>query len=79
MDWDTDAAWRKQVERRLLEVGSLVKGNQSFSADRISDVLEQLDELRTELKRVSEELKRVSERQDKIADFLKKHFPKNGG
>ena len=63
-DWQTKELWRKQVERRLYEIGSLVKGGVLIQADRISDVLELIDELRAELKR-------VSERQDKIAEYLK--------
>jgi len=52
-----------QIERRLTELGSLTKGNQSFAADRLADVLEQLDELRSELKT-------VVERVDRMAEFL---------
>lgn len=64
MEWDTDATWRKQMERRLNEIGSMTKGNQAFQADRVSDLVEQIAELRTELQR-------VAERQDKIAEFIK--------
>jgi len=68
--WQSSTLWRKQVERRLFELGSLIKGNLPVQADRISDVVEQIDELR-------HELQEVKERQDKIANWLKKHH-KNG-
>lgn len=61
-----------QIERRLNELGSMVKGNQDFQADRISDVIEQIDELRAELKR-------VADRQDKIAEFIKANRGAGGG
>jgi len=64
MEWDTNTRRWQQIERRLNQIGSATKGNQEFQADRIADVLEQLDELR-------QELKRVAERQDKIAEFIK--------
>ena len=60
----------QQIERRLMELGAASKGSQAFTADRISDLIEQIDELR-------KELQRVAERQDKIADYLKTQ--KNGG
>ena len=59
----------QQIERRLNQVGSMVKGNQNFQADRIADVIEQIDELR-------QELKRMSERQDAMAEWLKQNVPK---
>jgi TorA maturation chaperone TorD len=44
----------QQIERRLNELGSAVKGNQAFQADRIADVLELIAELRAELGEVKE-------------------------
>lgn len=64
MELDTLSTWRKQIERRLNEIGSAIKGTQAFNADRITDLVEQIDELR-------QELKRVSDRQDKMAAWLK--------
>jgi hypothetical protein len=46
-----------------------VKGNQSFTSDRLADVIEMIDELRRELAA-------VKERQDKIADYVKANVPK---
>ena len=43
-----------QIERRLHEIGSIVKGNQQFCSDRISDVLDQVDELRGEIKELKQ-------------------------
>ena len=50
----------------------MVTGNQKFQADRIADVIEQVDELR-------QELKRVADRQDKIAEFIRANIPKSCG
>ena len=63
-DWDSIELWRRHIERRLNEIGSSVKGNQDFQADRIADLLEQLEEIRT--------------RQDKMAAWIKAKFS-NGG
>jgi len=60
----------EQIERRLNELGSLVKGNQSFQADRISDVIEQIDELRGEVQG-------LSERVERMAQFLNKRKEKS--
>ena len=66
MDWDSNATWKRQIERTLNRLGSMVTGNQKFQADRIADVIEQVDELR-------QELKRVADRQDKIAEFVRQN------
>ena len=42
-----------QVERRLNEIGSQVKGNQDFQADRIADVLEQIAEVAKSVDKLS--------------------------
>lgn len=52
-----------QIERRLNELGSMVRGNQSFQADRIADVMEQISELQ-------EQLIALSGRVDRIAAYL---------
>ena len=70
MEWDSNKAWRRQMERRVYEVASLVKGNQSAQADRIADVVEQIDEVRGELQRVSEKL-------DKVAEYVKTNVRPN--
>ena len=72
MDWDSNAAWKRQIERTLNRLGSMVTGNQKFQADRIADVIEQIDELR-------QELKRVADRQDKIAEFIRANIPNSRG
>ena len=61
--------WREQIERRLNQVGSSVKGNQDFQADRIIDVIEQIEELRRDLTA-------VKERQDKIATYVRENVSK---
>lgn len=61
-----------QIERRLNELGSLTKGNQNFQADRLSDVLDQIDELR-------KEVTSIGERVDRMAAFLNDWKQKNGG
>jgi aminoglycoside phosphotransferase (APT) family kinase protein len=50
----------------------MVTGNQKFQADRIADVVEQIDELR-------QELKRVADRQDVMADWIKANIPNSRG
>ena len=82
MEWDTNKAWRRQVERRLYELTSLVKGNMPAQADRIADIVEQVDELRQELKRQDEFQRQVSDKLDKVAEYVKANVPKkssNGG
>lgn len=69
--WDCPERRMHQIERRLNEIGSLVKGNQAFQAERIADVMELIEELRTELRK-------IQARQDKMAEYVKKHI-KNGG
>ncbi len=71
-DWDGTRNWRRLIERRLNEIGSRVHGNQSFQSDRVSDLVEQIDELR-------HQLKEIKERQDKIADYVKKLGKRNHG
>ena len=70
-DWDAFGPWRQQIERRLNQIGSAVKGNQDYQADRISDLVEQIAELRAELTA-------VSEKQDKLIERLKAKFKENG-
>ena len=79
MEYDTTHDWGgthqhlKQIERRLNDIGSRVKGNQDFQSDRILDVVEQIDELRKELKTTNERL-------DKWAALMKTKCSKcNGG
>lgn len=50
----------QRFERRLNEIGSLVKGNQDFQADRISDVLDQIDELRATVEEQGERIERIA-------------------
>lgn len=61
-------------QRTLTDIGSKVHGLQSFQADQISDLADQLDEVRQENVELRDELKRVAERQDKIADFVKERL-----
>ena len=71
-DWDSLQRWRRQVERRLNEACSLVNGNNKTQADRIADVIEQIDELRRELAAMNERL-------DKAAEYVKANVPKREG
>jgi len=65
--------WSRQIERRLYELGALIKGNLPVQAERIADVVEQINDLRNELKS-------VAERQEKMARWLKQNCSKcNGG
>ena len=41
--------WAKGIERLLNQTASQVRGNQQFQADRIADLVEQIDELRQKL------------------------------
>lgn len=68
MNIELESMRLKQIERRLMEIGSQAKGNQQFTADRISDVVEQIDELRKRL----DELDGLAARVDRIADYLNK-------
>lgn len=62
------------IERRLGEIGAAAKGQREFHADRLSDVLDQIDALRKELTELAERVQRM-------ADFLNqlKSERKNGG
>jgi hypothetical protein len=70
--WETPEMWRKYVERQLYELGTLVKGQIPIQADRIADVVEQIEALRKELKAVHEKL-------DKVGDYVKANVPKKNG
>ena len=71
-DWDSTRHWREILERRLNQIGSQINGSQDFAADRLSDVMQQIEDLRTAVKK-------VEARQDKISDWVKTHFPKKDG
>lgn len=60
-----------QIERRLNEIGSAARGQREFAADRLSDVIEQVDEIR-------QKLATLSERVERMAEFLNK-LKRNGG
>lgn len=69
---EVDARRLSQIERRLNEIGAAVKGQRDFHSDRISDVLDQVDELRKEL---AETVQRV----ERMAAFLNQLKQNNGG
>lgn len=72
-DWEQFTHdWRKLVEKRLDELGSMVHGQQAFMAKRILDTVEQIDELR-------QEVRQLSERLDKARQYIKTHLPKGNG
>ena len=79
-DWDTIYVWRQQIERRLAETATSVKGMRDYQSNRIVELVEEIEQLRKELKKTQE---RVKERQDAMAKWLKEHFPEhfetNGG
>lgn len=68
-EWSSDRLWKLQIEKRLNEIGSAALGNRAFQAERIRDLVEQIDELR-------KEMQRLSDRQDKIAEWATKHEKK---
>lgn len=68
-EWESQELWRKLLERRLNELGSMAHGNQKFQADRISDLVEMIDELR-------QEVAALEERLDKAAEYVKANVPK---
>ena len=63
-----------QIERRLNELGCLTKGNQAFQADRIADVIEQIEAVRVELKTLEARVSRMAEFLNQV-----KSERKNGG
>jgi ubiquinone biosynthesis protein UbiJ len=71
-EWDSRSLWRKQIERRLHDIGSRVKGNQEFCADRIADLIEQIDELR-------KEVAALNVRIDKAGDVVRELKKNSGG
>ncbi len=71
-DWDTYQSWRQHIERRLFELGALIKGNLPIQADRVADCVEQIDELR-------QEIKAIRERMDKMSEWAKSHQKKENG
>ena len=70
-DWDTYNRWRAGIERQLNQIGSQVLGNMAFQAERIADVVAQIEELR-------EELRKLTERVDNAAKVFREHVKKNG-
>ena len=67
------------MERTLNRIGAQVAGMQPFHADRITDVVDMIDELGKRLAAVEAELKRVSATQDTIREWAKsKPWIKNG-
>ena len=65
--WDNNHMWRKQLERRLSQIGSEMKGTREFMSDRILDLVEQIDELRAALKE-------VRDKQERMAAYLKQQI-----
>ena len=66
---ELDSMRNQQIERRLNQLGSMVNGNQDFQADRIADVIEQIDEVRNEVKE-------LTERFDVMAKWIKANLKK---
>jgi hypothetical protein len=69
MDFDTKSLWCQQIERRLFTLSAMVQGNLPAQADRIADVVEQIDELR-------KEIKTLRDRIDKASEYVKANIPK---
>ena len=85
-DWNSYELWRKQIERRLYELGALAKGAIPIQADRINDVVEQIQDLRKiledvveDINEIGEELKSVQLRMDKMSEWAKEHTKKENG
>ena len=71
-EWESPEMWRKYVERTLYELGTLVRGQIPVQAERIADVVEQLNEIR-------QELAALTTRVDKASEFMKAHVKKENG
>lgn len=72
MDWDSKSLWCQQIERRLFELGALVKGNLPVQADRIADVVEITEELR-------KEIADLRQRVDNMKEYVLANIPKKNG
>lgn len=70
--WETPEMWRKYVERQLYELGTLVKGQIPVQADRVADLVEQIDAVR-------KDLNSLTERHEKMAAWLRTHLPPKNG
>jgi len=74
-DWRTHQGWRRAVERRLNEAMALAKGVGPAHADRISDVIDMIEELR-------KEVEALRCRMDKASAYIQERLPRkpeNGG
>lgn len=77
--WHSHERWRAILERRLNQIGSEVAGNRKAQADRVADVVEQIESARNDLEQLRKEFEEVRDRQAKIADWLKKNATKREG
>jgi ubiquinone biosynthesis protein UbiJ len=63
-DWSMAAEMESrrlsQIERRLAEIGSESRGQREFHADRLADVLDQVDELRGQVVSLVERVERMA-------------------
>lgn len=60
MNWDSHTRWRQGIERLLNHLGSQVQGNQRFEADRIADLVQQIEEVRAEVKTLSDRVENMA-------------------
>ena len=74
-DWDTNQLWQKQTERQLNEIASATKGNRLFQADRISDLVAQINELRREIGNLRKELDKSVVEHNAMREWLLEKIP----
>ena len=75
-DWDCTRNWRRITEQRLAKIHSEVSGLHEAHANRIVDLVEELERVKKE---TMEALEKVIERQDKMRDWVVSKLGKNGG
>ena len=61
MDWDTQSRWRRYIEQKLNRLAAEVGGGAGAEAERITAIMDEIDELRKDLTDVSERVKRMAE------------------
>ncbi len=59
--YDSKSLWCQQIERRLYELSSLIKGQIPTQADRVSDLVEQIDQIRKDLEAIGTKVERMAE------------------
>ena len=69
-NWDSTRRWREILERRLNQIGfRRLMATRTAQADRISDVVELIEQLRTEFEA-------VRDKQEAMATWIKANVPR---